>query len=215
MVRWPLYNFTPCEISLETSNFVHGSAMWSLSLVMSECSLSGRGQCHLSNFYIVDLENFATWYPQLVCGRFVYDTYRTVEVTRSRHGWVHMFIIHCPIVTLQLRNFYFFRTCRTSSFGTVAWQLARFPLTPSSAIAEHLVPVAWNWQPDHLHRPTRSVAFFWHILPISTFLFPFYWHTQRICCYVLCKSMIDIDIDIKYLFTMCTLEQETIEITVG
>ena len=27
---------------------------------MSECSLSGRGQDHVSNFYIVDLENFAT-----------------------------------------------------------------------------------------------------------------------------------------------------------
>jgi len=45
---------------LETSNFVHGSAMRSLSLVMSECFLSGRGQRHVSNFYIVDLENFAT-----------------------------------------------------------------------------------------------------------------------------------------------------------
>jgi len=45
---------------LETSNFVHGSAVWSLSLVMSECSPSGRGQGHVSNFYIVDLENFAT-----------------------------------------------------------------------------------------------------------------------------------------------------------
>ena len=45
---------------LETSGFVHWSAMWSLSLVMSECSLSGRGQGHVSNFYIVDLENFAT-----------------------------------------------------------------------------------------------------------------------------------------------------------
>ena len=32
----------------------------SLSLVMSECSLSGRGQGHVSNFYIVDLEHFAT-----------------------------------------------------------------------------------------------------------------------------------------------------------
>ena len=30
-----------------------------LSLVMSECSLSGRGQGNVSNFYIVDLENFA------------------------------------------------------------------------------------------------------------------------------------------------------------
>ena len=45
---------------LETSNFVHGSAKRSLSLVMSECSLSGRGQGHVSNFYIADIENFAT-----------------------------------------------------------------------------------------------------------------------------------------------------------
>jgi len=37
---------------LETSNFVHGSA--------SECSVSGRGQGHVSNSYIVDLDNFAT-----------------------------------------------------------------------------------------------------------------------------------------------------------
>ena len=34
--------------------------MQSLSLVMSGCSLSGRGQGHVSNLYIVDLENFAT-----------------------------------------------------------------------------------------------------------------------------------------------------------
>ena len=33
--------------------------MWSLSLVMSECSLNGRGQGHVSNFYIVYFENFA------------------------------------------------------------------------------------------------------------------------------------------------------------
>ena len=30
------------------------------SLVVSECSLSGHGQGHVSNFYVVDLENFAT-----------------------------------------------------------------------------------------------------------------------------------------------------------
>jgi len=36
---------------------------------MSECSLSGRGQGHVSNVYIVDLENFATG-----SRRFVYDT---------------------------------------------------------------------------------------------------------------------------------------------
>jgi len=58
----PFQNFTPHVISpqrltLETS---HGSAMGSLSLVMSACSLSGRGQGHVSNFYTTDLENFAT-----------------------------------------------------------------------------------------------------------------------------------------------------------
>jgi len=103
---------------------------------MSQCSLSGRGQGHVSNFYIVDLEKFRhskssvyRWYPQLVRGRFVYDTYRTMEATRSRHGWVQMFITHRPTVILQLHNFDLFRTCRTSCFYTVAWQLARFQLT--------------------------------------------------------------------------------------
>ena len=28
--------------------------------MVSECSLSGRGNGHMSNFYVVDLENFAT-----------------------------------------------------------------------------------------------------------------------------------------------------------
>jgi len=88
---------------LETSNFVHRSAMRSLSLVMSECSLSWRGQGHMSKFYIVDLENFATASHRYtgdihnsVCGRFVYDTYKTIEATRLCHGWVNMFIAHFP-----------------------------------------------------------------------------------------------------------------------
>ena len=34
--------------------------MQSLSLVMSECFLSGRGQGHVSDFYIVDFKHFAT-----------------------------------------------------------------------------------------------------------------------------------------------------------
>jgi len=120
----------------ETSNFVHGSAMWSFSLVMSECLLSGRGQGHVSNFYILDLENFATASHRYTGdiqnsfrSRFVHDTYKTTEATRSRHGWVHMFTTHRPTVTLQLHYFDLFRTCRTSSFCTVAWWLARFQLT--------------------------------------------------------------------------------------
>jgi len=109
--------------------------MWSLSLVLSECSLSGRSQGHVSNFYILDVENFSIASRQYtgdmhnsVRSRFVYDTYRTIEATRSRHGWVHMFIIYRPTVSLLLHNFDLFRTCR-SSFCTVAWQLARFQLT--------------------------------------------------------------------------------------
>jgi len=87
--------------------------MRSLSLAMSECSLSGRGQSHASNFYIVDLQNFATASRRYtgdihnsVRRRFVYDTYKTMEATRSRHDWVHMFITQ----TLQLHNFDLFRT---------------------------------------------------------------------------------------------------------
>ena len=67
--------------------------MLSLSLVMRECSLSGHGQGHVSNFFIVDLENLATATRRYtgdihnsVRSRFVYDTYRTMEATRSRHG---------------------------------------------------------------------------------------------------------------------------------
>ena len=48
---------------------------------MSESVLSGRGQGHVSNFYIVDLENFATASRRYtgdihnsVRSRFVYDT---------------------------------------------------------------------------------------------------------------------------------------------
>ena len=63
-----------------------------LSLVMSECFVSGCGQGHVRNYYIVDLENFATasrhcrLYTQLDRGRFVYDTYKTMKATRTRHG---------------------------------------------------------------------------------------------------------------------------------
>jgi len=47
---------------------------------MSECSLSGRGQGHVSNFYIVDLENFATAsrrYTGDICNSSVVDLFMT------------------------------------------------------------------------------------------------------------------------------------------
>jgi len=111
---------------LETSNFVHGSTMRSLSLVMSKCSLSGRGQGHVSNFYIVDLENFTT-----ASRRYTGDIHNTSVVglfmtsIRQRklldRVMVECTCAHRPSVTLQLHNFDLFRTRRTSGFCTVAW----------------------------------------------------------------------------------------------
>jgi len=109
--------------------------MWSLRLVMSECSLSGRGQGHVSNFYIVDLENFATAsrrYTGDIHNSFVVVWFMTPIQQWKRLGrvmLVHMFITHCLHLNLQLHNIDLVKTCRTSSFCTVAWQLARFQLT--------------------------------------------------------------------------------------
>ena len=136
---------------------------------MSEGFLSGRGQWSGSReqFLHCGLRKFRhskssvyRWYPQLVSGWFIYDTYRTMEATRSRHGWVHTFITHRPSVILQLHNFDLFRTCRTSrrSFCTVAWQLARFQLT--RRIARSLSD---SWAScSFRYRPIHSQKFFWN-----------------------------------------------------
>ena len=121
---------------LETSDFVHGSAMWSLSLVMSECSLSGRGQGHVSNFYIVDLENFATAshrYTGDIHNSTVVGLFMTHLDNGSRLGRVMvectLFMAHCLRLNLQLHTISLVMTCRISSFCTVGWQLAIFQLT--------------------------------------------------------------------------------------
>ena len=92
---------------LETSNFVHGSAIRSLSHVMSECSLSGRGQGHASNFYIVDFKNFAT-----ASRRYTGDIHNSTVVG--------LFMTHCLQLNLQLHTIVLVRSCRISSFCTVA-----------------------------------------------------------------------------------------------
>ena len=69
---------------LETSNFVHGLAMQSLSLVVSQCFLSGRGQGHVSNFYIVDLENFAT-----ASRRYTGDIHNSAVPWPMAHGQLY------------------------------------------------------------------------------------------------------------------------------
>ena len=82
--------------------------MQSLRFVMSECFLSRRGQGHVSNFYIVDLENFA------IASR---------QYTGNIHNStvVGLFMTHCLQLNLQLHTIGLVRTCRISSFCTVAW----------------------------------------------------------------------------------------------
>jgi len=90
--------------------------MQSLSLVMSECFLSGCGQGHVSNFYIVDLENFATasrWY--------------TGDIHNSTV--VGLFMTHCLQLNPQVHTVGLVRTCRISSFCSVAWYLSILLLT--------------------------------------------------------------------------------------
>ena len=82
--------------------------MQSLSLVMSECFLSGRGQGHVSNFYMVDLENFAT-----ASRRYTDDIHNSTVVG--------LFMTHCLELNLQLHTIGLVRTCRISSLCTVAW----------------------------------------------------------------------------------------------
>ena len=109
----PFKNFTPRVISpqrlkIEILNFVHGSAMQSLSLVMSECFLSGRGQGHVSIFYIVDFENVA-----IASRRYTGDIHNSTVVG--------LFMTHCLQLNLQLHTISLVRTCRISIFCTVSW----------------------------------------------------------------------------------------------
>ena len=83
--------------------------MQSLSLVMSECFLSGRGQGHGSNFDIVDLENFATASRPYAGDTCIHNS--TV---------VGLFMTHCLQLN-QLNTIGLVRTCRISSFCSVAW----------------------------------------------------------------------------------------------
>jgi len=138
--------------------------MWSLSLVLSECSLSGRGHGHVNNFCIVDLENFATascLYTGDIHKSSVVGLSMTPEImraTRSRRARVHTFITHCLQLNLQLHTIDLVRTCRISSFCTVVWQLARFQLT--WRIARSLGD---SW--------ASCIDCIWHALCFSQFLY--------------------------------------------
>jgi len=106
--------------------------MWCLSLVMSECSLSGHGQGHVSNFYSVDLENFATASRRYTGDRHnstIVCLFMTPETMGADSVECTLFMTHCLRLNLQLHTINLVRTCRISSFCTVAFQLARLLLT--------------------------------------------------------------------------------------
>ena len=82
-------------------------------------------------------------------------------------------ITHCLRLNLQLHTIDLVRTCRISSFCTVAWQLARFQLTRciarSSAIAELLVL---------LNRKSSMLIYLSHLSKMLT-NFQFFWEMSR------------------------------------
>ena len=115
-------------MNLETSNFVHWLTIASPILPKKNLPWKGRGQGHVSNFYIVDLENFAT-----ASRRYTGDIHNSTVVglfmTPATMVECTLFMTHCLRLNLQLHTISLVRACRISSFCTVAWQLARLLLT--------------------------------------------------------------------------------------
>jgi len=102
-VSWPVLEFdTPRNVSRK-ADFVYRWAVWCISLVMTGCPLSGRGQGHVSNFYILDLENFVT--ASRRCTGVINVDGQLMDYTydgKVHRGWMHKFIIRWSTVTLQL-----------------------------------------------------------------------------------------------------------------
>ena len=68
-------------------------------------------------------------YKHYIVGLFMTPIRQWKQLDRVMVECTCFFAKHPPTVTLQLHNFDLFRTCRTSSFCTIAWRLARFQLT--------------------------------------------------------------------------------------
>jgi len=125
-------------VNLETSNLVHWLTVASPTLPMKifpergvvrvTWAVSALWTSNISLQQVVIIQVHPLPFPQLVRGRFVYDTSRTMQATRSRHGWVHIFFTYCLQLNFQLHTIDLVKTCRTITFCTVAWQLARYQL---------------------------------------------------------------------------------------
>ena len=91
-----LYTGRPCEV-----------LSWVTEWVFPKWALSGLREQFLHRKlrkFRHSKSSVYRWYPQVIDDRFVYDTYRTMEATRSRHGWVHMFITWYLKLWLCYRN---------------------------------------------------------------------------------------------------------------
>jgi len=94
---------------------------------MIECSLSGRGQGHVSNFYIVDLENFATaschiqviytTRPLLCVGLFMIPETMGADSVAS---WLSADCLSRLRLNLQLHTIDLVRTCRSPVPSAIA-----------------------------------------------------------------------------------------------
>jgi len=139
-----------------------------ISLVMRECSVKWAWSGSREQFLHCGLRKFwhskssvYSWYPQHICGGFVHYTYKTVEVTRTRHSWVNMLNMHSPV---QLSNFITLissglvvqvvSALLRSNWQDFNWHDAcRGP----SAIAELLVPAAILCAAFHTVSSARSL----------------------------------------------------------
>jgi len=133
-VSWPVLEFyTPCKISATAKARDFKFCTWvghakSLSCdewVFTKWAWSWSHEqflhCGLRKFGHSKAPVYR-WYTQLDRRQFVYDTYKTMKATQSRHGWVHMSITHCLQLNLQLHNFDLFRSQDLSALLGGNWQ---------------------------------------------------------------------------------------------
>jgi len=98
------------RVHLETTSLVYRLTIASPTVPMKNLSWKGRGQDHVSNFYIVDLENFNTASQSSVY-RYYQQTRRRsacgLHLRRSRASWlnaqVYYTLVDCNPLTPLLR----------------------------------------------------------------------------------------------------------------
>jgi len=160
---------SPQRLMLKTSDFVHGSAMWSLSLVTDEWVLpkwawSGSREqflhCGLTKFRH-SKSSVYRWYTQFDRRWFVYDTWDNGSRLSRVMVECTLFMTYCLRLNLQLHTISLVWTCRISSFCTVAWQLARLLLTRRIArsLSDSRASCLWQMSLCRCARKVFTIAF--------------------------------------------------------